>query len=111
MGDSRDVSRRETVSDREGRESSDSLVRTRTSAAWVGIVVASLLAIAVLIFIIQNNASVRIGWLGLHVRLPLAVALLMAAVAGALIVVLSGGARIVQLRVAHRRAKREPPRR
>lgn len=93
-----------------GRSSSD-LVRTRTSAAWIGIVLAILLVIAVLIFILQNNHSVRIEWLGLHVTLSLAIAILIAAVAGALVPVLAGGARIVQLRVARRRAKREDPRR
>ena len=87
--------------------SSADLLRTRTSAAWVGLVLAVLVVVAVLIFILQNNQEVRIQWLGLHVRLSLAVALLMATVAGALIPLLAGGARIVQLRVARRRAKRE----
>ncbi len=80
--------------------------RTRVGAAWVGIALAVVLAIAVLIFIIQNSQAVRIDWLGLHVRLSLAVALLLAAVGGALVVMLVGSARIAQLRLARRRAER-----
>lgn len=89
--------------------SSSDLVRTRTSAAWVGLVLATLIVVAVLIFIVQNNHDVRIDWLGFHVRISLALALLIAAVAGVLVPILAGGARIVQLRVARRRAKREQP--
>jgi uncharacterized integral membrane protein len=88
---------------------SSSLVRTRTSATWVGLVLAILVVIATLIFILQNNQDVRIEWLGLHVKLSLAIALLIAAVGGALVPILAGGARIIQLRVARRRAKKEQP--
>ena len=84
--------------------------RSRIGATWVALALGLALAIAVLVFIIQNSQPVRIEWIGLHVRISLAVALLLAAVGGALVAILVGSARIVQLRVARRRAARRPAR-
>jgi putative membrane protein len=63
--------------------------------------------IVVLIFIIQNARSVNISFLGAHLQLSLAVALLLAAVAGALIMAAAGTARITQLRQVMRRDRRK----
>jgi uncharacterized integral membrane protein len=52
----------------------------------------------VLIFIIQNAHTVSISFFGAHLHLWLAVALLLAAVAGALIMAAAGTARITELR-------------
>ena len=57
----------------------------------------------VLIFIIQNTHAVNISFLGAHLRLSLAVALLLAAIAGALVMAAAGTARITQLRQHMRR--------
>jgi uncharacterized integral membrane protein len=73
---------------------------TRASALWVGLIVAALLLIALLIFIVQNSKAVTIHYLGFHGRISLAIALLLAAVAGLLLVAVPGTARIVQLRRA-----------
>jgi len=62
----------------------------------------------VLIFIIQNAHTVDISFLGAHLRLSLAVALLLAAVAGALMMAAAGTARITQLRRIMRRSRRQP---
>jgi putative membrane protein len=56
-----------------------------------------------LIFILENTQSVTISFLGADGDVPLGVALLLAAVGGALVVGLVGIARVVQLR---KRAKR-----
>ena len=65
--------------------------------------------IVVLIFIIQNAHAVNITFLGAHLQLSLAVALLLAAVAaGALIMAAAGTARIAQLRHTMRRDRRKP---
>ena len=63
--------------------------------------------IVVLIFIIQNAHAVNITFLGAHLQLSLAVALLLAAVAGALIMAAAGTARITQLRQTMRRDRRK----
>ncbi|HUC27488.1 MAG TPA: lipopolysaccharide assembly protein LapA domain-containing protein, partial [Streptosporangiaceae bacterium] len=65
--------------------------------------------IVVMIFIIQNAHAVSISFLGAHLRLSLAVALLLAAIAGALIMAAAGTARITQLRRIMRRDRRTPP--
>jgi len=63
--------------------------------------------IVVLIFIIQNAHTVSISFLGAHLQLSLAVALLLAAIAGALVMAVVGTARITQLRQIMRRDRRK----
>jgi lipopolysaccharide assembly protein A len=76
-------------------------MRTALIAGAVALVV-------VLIFIIQNTHAVDISFLGAHLHLSLAVALLLAAVAGALVMAAAGTARITQLRRIMRRNRRQP---
>ena len=59
----------------------------------------------VMIFIIQNANAVNISFLGAHLRLSLAVALLLTAIAGALAMAAAGTARITQLRRIMRRER------
>jgi uncharacterized integral membrane protein len=56
-----------------------------------------------LIFIAQNSRTVTIHYLGFEGQASLAVALLLAAVAGLLLVAIPGTARIMQLRRALKR--------
>jgi uncharacterized integral membrane protein len=74
--------------------------RTRSSAAWVGAVVAALLMVLLLVFIVQNSDPVRFRFFGWEGEMPLAVAVLLAAVAGVLLVAIPGSLRIFQLRRA-----------
>jgi lipopolysaccharide assembly protein A len=64
--------------------------------------------IVVMIFIIQNTHAVNISFLGAHLHLSLAVALLLAVIAGALAMAAAGTARITQLRLVMRRNRRHP---
>jgi uncharacterized integral membrane protein len=73
---------------------------TRAGALWSALIVGFLILIVLLIFISQNTESAQFAFLGWHCRLPLGVAILLAAVLGGLIAVLAGTARIVQLRRA-----------
>jgi lipopolysaccharide assembly protein A len=61
------------------------------------------------IFMVQNAHTVNLSFLGAHLVLPVAVALLLAAVAGALLMAAAGTARITQLRRALRRTRRHRP--
>jgi uncharacterized integral membrane protein len=79
---------------------------TRFSALWVGLIIAAILLIALLIFIAQNSQDVSIKYLGAHGRVPLAVALLLSAIAGLLLIAVPGTARILQLRRALRKNAR-----
>jgi len=57
--------------------------------------------------VLQNARAVNISFLGAHLRLSLAVALLLATIAGALIMAAAGTARITQLRQIIRRDRRK----
>ncbi len=76
-------------------------MRTGLLAGVLGLIV-------VMIFIIQNAHAVNISFLGAHLRLSLAVALFLAAIAGALVMAAAGTARITQLRRTMRRDRNNP---
>jgi len=87
------------------------LKRTRTSGLWVAMGFFAVVLLLLLIFILQNGATVQVSYLGAHGRLPLGVAMLLSAVCGVLLVVLAGAARISQLRATARRHRRIDARR
>jgi len=62
-----------------------------------------------LLFVFQNLASTRVRFVTASGRLPLAVALLASAAAGALVVLALGSVRILQLRRVIRGGKGRPP--
>ena len=79
---------------------------TRTSGLWVAVGCFAVILLLLLIFILQNGKTVDVSYMGAHGHLPLGVAMLLAAVAGVLLVVLAGAARIGQLRTVARRHRR-----
>jgi len=81
--------------------------RTRTSSTWVALAVAIIFLILLIIFIAQNDRKVQLHYLGASGQISEALALLAAAVAGALVVLLVGVGRIVQLRLVGRRYNRK----
>jgi len=85
---------------------------TRTSQTWTAAILSALLLIFLLIFILQNGQRVKVSFLGFDGHMPLGVAMLFAAIAGALLLATPGIGRMVQLRrVArrHRKAEAAPP--
>jgi len=80
---------------------------TRISGMRTALIGGVALLVVVLIFIIQNAHAVNISFLGAHLRLSLAVALLLAAIVGALLMAAAGTARITQLRRVMRRNRRK----
>ena len=79
---------------------------TRIRGMRTSLIAGSAVLVVVMIFIIQNAHAVNISFLGAHLRLSLAVALLLAAIAGALLMAAAGTARITQLRRIMRRDRR-----
>jgi uncharacterized integral membrane protein len=79
---------------------------TRTSAAWVAITVVVVFGVALIDFIAQNTRDVRIEFFGVNGHIPIAVALLVAAVAGAIVVLAIGVGRVAQLRLTMRRERK-----
>jgi putative membrane protein len=82
--------------------------RTRIKGMRTGLIAGAVGLVVVLIFIIQNAHAVNVSFLGAHLRLSLAVALLLAAIAGALLMAAAGTARITQLRRIMRRDRHRP---
>jgi uncharacterized integral membrane protein len=77
--------------------------RTRTARAHNALIAGAIVLILLLVFIIENTESVKISYFGVGFHLPLGVALLLAAIGGALLVGIVGAARIMQLRRTVRR--------
>lgn len=77
--------------------------RTRTGGLWTGLILSAVVLVFLLIFILQNNTPITIHFLGFSGALPTGVALLLAAIAGLLLVAIPGGLRILQLRKVARR--------
>jgi lipopolysaccharide assembly protein A len=79
---------------------------TRLSGAWTALVIGMVALVLILVFILQNLQSVELSFLAFHGHLPLAIALFFAVILGAIIAAAFGGARITQLRMVARRARR-----
>jgi lipopolysaccharide assembly protein A len=80
----------------------------RISSNRTGLIAGIAALIAVVIFIIQNPHAMNISFLDVHLVLPQAMALILAALAGALLTAGAGTARIAQLRRIMRRDQRKP---
>jgi uncharacterized integral membrane protein len=77
--------------------------KTRTARAHNALIAGAIVLILLLVFILENTKSVKISYFGAGFNMPLGVALLLAAIGGALLVGIVGTARIVQLRRSVRR--------
>ena len=82
----------------------DPLRRSRTSGAFVALLLLGLLLVLLIIFIAQNTQKVEVSFLAWDGTTPLAVALLIAAVGGILLTAFAGLLRIWQLRRRVRRS-------
>ncbi len=88
------------------RDSKTGLGHTRTSGIWAAVVGLVVLLILLAVFVLQNVQEVEVSYFGWEGRAPLAAALLIAAASGAVIAVIAGTLRILQLRRRVRRAQR-----
>jgi lipopolysaccharide assembly protein A len=77
---------------------------TRIASIRIGLLAGVGALILLVIFIVQNAHAVHVTFFGAHASVSLAVALLVAAIAGALVMTAAGTARITQLRRTMRRA-------
>lgn len=80
--------------------------RSRAGSAWIAFIVATVVLIFLLVFVLQNNRSVEIHYFGWRGSLSLGVAMLFAAIGGALVAGLFGTVRILQLRARAKKAVR-----
>jgi uncharacterized integral membrane protein len=86
-------------------EQPSTIPKTRTARAHNALIAGAVVLILLLVFILENTASVKISYFGAGFRMPLGVALLLAAIGGALLVGMVGAARILQLRRSVRRQR------
>lgn len=77
--------------------------QSRIGGAWTAVAVAAIVLLLLLIFILQNQKQVSVTFFGGTGELPLGVLVLLAAVGGALLVVVLGVARMIQLKALARR--------
>jgi uncharacterized integral membrane protein len=71
------------------------------------VAVATVLGVALIDFIVQNTRRTKVEFFGASGHIPVAVALLAAAVIGAVVVLAVGMARTTQLRLQARRTRSE----
>lgn len=88
---------------RSGLDDRGRVKRTRAATAWAAAVALALALILLIALIVQNSEPITVAFLWLEGDLPAAAALLIAAVAGALLVAIPGAVRITQLRRSLRR--------
>ena len=81
-----------------GAPDKDPLRGSRTSGFWVAVVGLGVILLLLIIFIAQNTRKTTVSFLGWDGQVPVAVALLIAALAGLSLAGLAGTLRILQLR-------------
>lgn len=99
------ASRSEPDVDR-GSEQEMVVPSTRTGFTLVATVLGLVLALLMLVFVLQNGERQAYEFLWVDFTLPSGVAMLVAAIAGGLVVALIGIGRIAQIRLAARRHRR-----
>jgi len=87
----------------------DPLRSSRAGRTWASVVALAIVLVLLVIFIAQNTRSVTVSFLGWEGSTPLAVALLIAAVAALFVAAVAGSLRIWQLRARVRRDQRRRP--
>nr|WP_296767526.1 lipopolysaccharide assembly protein LapA domain-containing protein [Rhodococcus sp. (in: high G+C Gram-positive bacteria)] len=80
--------------------SPEGIAHTKAAATWTGLVVGAIVLVILLVFILQNLDAVPVSIFVWTFELPLGVSMLLAAIAGALVMALAGGVRILQIRRA-----------
>ena len=81
--------------------------KSRMGVVWASLIVGALLLILLLVFVIQNNVSTQFEYFTWQFNLPLGVAMLLAAIAGALIMALAGSVRMIQMGWELRKFRRD----
>jgi len=79
---------------------------SRTAGIWIALILGAIVLVALLIFVIQNNQRATFEYFAASFDLPLGVAMLLAAIAGALVMALVGSVRIIQLSFQLRRLRK-----
>lgn len=79
----------------------------KTAGMWIGLILGAIILVLLLIFVIQNNVTAGFQYFGAQFDLPLGVAMLLAAIAGALVMALVGSVRMIQMSMTIRRMRKQ----
>lgn len=79
---------------------------SRTGYTWVGLIAGALILIVILVFILQNLDQQPVNFFFWNFSLPIGITVLLSVIAGALVMALVGGVRILQLRRVARKTKK-----
>lgn len=82
----------------------------KTAAIWISLILGAIILILLLIFVIQNNVTATFQYFNAQFDLPLGVAMLLAAIAGALVMALVGSMRMIQMGWTIRKLRRQQER-
>ncbi|WP_422116775.1 lipopolysaccharide assembly protein LapA domain-containing protein [Brachybacterium sp. UNK5269] len=78
----------------------------KTAGLWIALILGAIVLVLLLIFVIQNDQSARFMYFSAEFDLPLGVAMLLAAIAGALVMALVGSVRMIQMHWTIRRLRK-----
>ena len=84
----------------------DPLRRSRTSVAWLAVVLLAAVLVVLIVFIAQNTQRVQVSFFGWDGQTPLAVALMIAAAGGLILAAIAATLRMWQIRRRVRRGQR-----
>ena len=105
MTDDSDPAREQLLREELDRQDGkDPLRGSRTSGFWAAVIGLGVVLILLIIFIAQNTRQTTVSFLAWDGEVPVAVAILIAAVAGLFLAGLAGSLRILQLRRRVRRS-------
>lgn len=79
----------------------------KTAGMWIGLILGAIILVLLLIFVIQNNVTAAFQYFGTEFNLPLGVAMLLAAIAGALVMALVGSVRMAQMSWTIRKMRKQ----
>ncbi|MDN5820511.1 MAG: lipopolysaccharide assembly protein LapA domain-containing protein, partial [Brachybacterium sp.] len=79
----------------------------KTAGMWIGLILGAIILVMLLIFVIQNNVTAGFQYFGTEFDLPLGVAMLLAAIAGALVMALVGSVRMIQMSWTIRKLRKQ----
>lgn len=82
----------------EPEDTPPSVVGSVAGSTWVGLSIGAIILVLLLVFILQNQDSVRLQMFVWEWNFPIGVGMLIAAIAGALVMACVGAVRILQLR-------------
>ncbi|GAB3247015.1 lipopolysaccharide assembly protein LapA domain-containing protein [Nocardioides dilutus] len=107
MGEDSGPTREQILRDELDRQNhKDPLRGSRTSGFWAATVSLGVVLVLLIVFIAQNTRTTTVSFLAWDGRVPVAVAILIAAVAGLFLATVAGTLRILQLRRRVRRDRR-----